>query len=95
MTWLSCSLVLFMRSTSIHSHRRCHPHVLTTPTCTLPTRSVAPGATLHLPRSVSMAELRRHKLTFLKLVTQNPSARLSTADTALPLFLDYLQKNVT
>ena len=44
-----------------------------------------------LDKRMTLAEMRRHKRTFLKLVTQNQFSRLSTAEGAALTFLQYLQ----
>ena len=48
------------------------------------------GSCTQLPRRMTLAELRRHKRTFVKLVTQNQFSQLSSADGAAHTFLQYL-----
>lgn len=48
------------------------------------------GSRTQLPRRMTLAELRRHKRTFVKLVTQNQFSQLSSADGAALTFLQYL-----
>ncbi|GBF97016.1 hypothetical protein Rsub_09813 [Raphidocelis subcapitata] len=47
---------------------------------------------LQLERVVPLAELRRHKRTFLKLATQMQYSRVADAAAARRLFVDYLQQ---
>ncbi|CAG9467432.1 unnamed protein product [Pedinophyceae sp. YPF-701] len=51
---------------------------------------------LALPRTVTMAELRRHKRFFLKAATQNTFSRLKEGgNSAKRVFLDYLARSIT
>ena len=49
------------------------------------------GSTYSLQKHMTIAELRRHKRTFVKMVTQNQFSRFSSADGAAVSFLEYLQ----
>jgi len=40
-------------------------------------------------------ELRRHKQSFIKMVTKNESSRLQDATAAKRLFVDYLNQRIT
>ncbi|KXZ48912.1 hypothetical protein GPECTOR_24g201 [Gonium pectorale] len=56
-----------------------------------PGAAAAAAIELELRRAVSLAELRRHKRAFLKLATKITFARLSDADAARRMFVDYLR----
>lgn len=49
---------------------------------------------LHLQRSVTLAELRRHKRMFLKLSTQNVATRLQDRQSAKRMFVDFLREHL-
>ena len=49
---------------------------------------------LHLQRSVTLAELRRHKRMFLKLSTQNVATRLHDRQSAKRMFVDFLREHL-
>ena len=48
------------------------------------------GQSHRLPCRMSIAELRKHKRAFMKLVTQNTFSRLENAQGAKLMFLEYL-----
>ncbi|KAG1671711.1 hypothetical protein FOA52_007503 [Chlamydomonas sp. UWO 241] len=62
-------------------------------------RVAGPGGgeslSLTLEAPVTLAELRRHKRAFLKLATKMLFARVSDADTARRMFVDYLRSNIS
>lgn len=51
-------------------------------------------APLQLRQPVTLAELRRHKRSFLKLATKITFARLSDAESARRMFVDFLRDNL-
>ena len=53
-----------------------------------------PPLELELRRAVTLAELRRHKRSFLKLATKITFARLQDAAAARRMFVDYLRTNL-
>lgn len=50
---------------------------------------------LQLPRTVLLAELRRHKRAFMKLATQISNLRIQDSEQAKRMFVDYLRDNIT
>lgn len=50
--------------------------------------------TMQLDRLLPLAELRRHKRSFLKLVTKMTFSRIADAATAQRLFIDYLKQQL-
>lgn len=52
------------------------------------------GLTLKTSQKVNLAELRRHKRSFMKLATKITFSRIQDSHTAQRMFLDYLQENI-
>lgn len=50
---------------------------------------------LQLPQAVTLAELRRHKRSFLKLATKITFARIQDADAGRRLFIDHLRQHLS